>query len=159
MASQSAAHDRPYLSHQALKEPAGLKDSSSSIASIVNMVEVPQKTEGNYVKDGADGSDYEPAESCPQLDKMATRVDSFATYKTYSTASTHTTDVGKSDHLAIMMSLVQLTCRLPGIWHSISWAASRTLDPWCPCNSPVNLAISQRQLAGHFCWLLLALSQ
>jgi len=82
LASQTAAHDRLYLSHQALKEPAGLKDSSSSIASIVSVVEVPQKTEGTNVKDGADGSDYEPAEPCPQLDKTATRVDNFATYET-----------------------------------------------------------------------------
>jgi len=89
MANQSAAHDRPYLSHQALKEPAGLKDSSSRIASIVSTVEVPQKTERTNVKDGADGSNYEPAESCPQLDKVATRVDSNIQNIFYSQHSYH----------------------------------------------------------------------
>ncbi len=55
-------HDCADLSHQALKEPAGLEKSSSRIASIVSVVEVPQNTEGTDVKDGADGSHYKPTE-------------------------------------------------------------------------------------------------
>ena len=51
-----------YLGHQALKEPAGLEESSSRIASIISVIEVPQNTEGADVKDGADGPHYKPTE-------------------------------------------------------------------------------------------------